>query len=517
MEKRVALISNVIFETYWNKCIGAAFASGSYDIQTVFVRYEEIKEFGIALGAVDVIAVCLNFEALYPDVYNDVLSGMVEYEDILHDCFNRCKELYAFVKSCGGVRLIWLGFEDCFCHNNIYQGMISVCNGLVDKVNFMLMDMLEDDTYIDLKSMIADVGIQNSYDNKSRYRWNSPYSVELINKITQELYKQYLIQNGITKKCIILDCDNVLWGGILSEDGIEGIQIGNSGWGRPYQDFQRFLIGMYYHGVILTVCSKNDKKDVLQVFGRHSGMLLKEEHISYFCCNWNNKPDNIREIADALNIGLDSMVFIDDSLFEVEAVKLMLPEVTAILYNKHNVYQNFECFNLRSDINVQTIKDRTETYKTNVRREKLKKETVSFEEYISALDMKIDIHRALGHEFARISELTQRTNKCTNGKRYTLEQIKEKLLINEYELYTVCLKDRFADFGIVGVIGISGDNMDLFSLSCRALGRKVEETMLEYAMKHGVSSVYFCSTSKNNHLPEFFRQYTLKVEEAQQS
>ena len=126
--------------------------------------------------------------------------------------------------------------------------------------------MLADDVYIDLKHLITKIGINSLYSSKGKYRWNAPYSKELMALMADEVNKQYLIHTGRTKKCIVLDCDNVLWRGVFSEDGIEGIHLGNSGLGREYQDFQRFLLSLYYYGVILTVCSKHDEADVLCVF-----------------------------------------------------------------------------------------------------------------------------------------------------------------------------------------------------------------------------------------------------------
>ena len=110
-----------------------------------------------------------------------------------------------------------------------------------------------------------------AYDTKGKYRWNAPYSSNLIARISQEIHKQYLVGNEITAKCIVLDCDNVLWGGILSEVGIENIVLGANGLGREYQDFQKFMLSLFYHGVILTVCSKNDRADVMKVFREHNG------------------------------------------------------------------------------------------------------------------------------------------------------------------------------------------------------------------------------------------------------
>ncbi len=149
-------------------------------------------------------------------------------------------------------------------------------------------------------------------------------------------------------------------------------------------------------------------------------MILKEEYISCFQCNWDNKPDNIQKIAYTLNIGIDSMIFVDDSKFEIEAVKSMLPNIEAFQYDCNTIYEQFSCFNLNSKNDLTNIKKRTETYRTNIQREKLKSDFISSDEYLMLLHTKIDIHKSLPIEMTRISELTQRTNKFTNGIRYTV-------------------------------------------------------------------------------------------------
>lgn len=189
-------------------------------------------------------------------------------------------------------------------------GSIALLQGLVDRVNTMVYSMIiESDVYIDLKRMIAKLGCDKVYENKGKYRWNVPYTKAMITCIAGEIYKQYMCQKGATKKCLVLDCDNVLWGGVLSEDGIEGIRLGSDS-GRSYRDFQIFVSSLYKCGVILTLCSKNDEKDVIRVFREHSGMVLREEQIACFKVNWRNKAENIIGISEELNIGLDSMVFV---------------------------------------------------------------------------------------------------------------------------------------------------------------------------------------------------------------
>lgn len=303
----------------------------------------------------------------------------------------------------------------------------------------------------------------------------------------------------MTKKCIVLDCDNVLWGGNLADDGIDKVILGGV-LGRAYQDFQRFLLYLYYHGVILTICSKNDEADVREMFCSHSGMLLKEEHIACFRVNWSDKASNIREIAQTLNIGMNSMVFIDDSEFEISAVRALLPEVTSIMFDIHGIYRDLSCFHLRNSPNAGEIKSRNDAYRMEDMRKKVRTKCSTIDEYMKELEMKLEIHKMLPSEVARVAELTQRTNKCTNGVRYHAEQMRQKMESSDYEVYSVSCSDKFSDLGVIGVIGLRQSELDLFALSCRALGRKIEDEMISFVKKRGISTYRFKSTFKNEAL-----------------
>lgn len=513
MPKAITVLSNLSFEAQWQLCIKERKSCAFSDTLYNYISYEEYYESAKNIRSAEVIAVCLNFEELYPDLSGNILSGKVTYEAVENDCIQRCKNLYLYVKNHSKAHVIWFGFEDYYSLHSKNYGSILPFDGLVDNINLRLYDMCKGDTFIDFKRLVANIGVKNAYDNKGKYRWNSPYSKDLINSMIDELEKQYLIITGDTKKCLILDCDNVLWGGILSEDGIEGIQIGNSGLGRQYKDFQRYLLDLYYHGIILAVCSKNDEADVSRVFNEHTGMLLKEEHIACFACNWNDKPGNIESISKMLNISLDSIVFVDDSIFEIESVKTILPDIKAVLYKRDSVYNELSCFNIRLDTDFQTVSDRIDTYKTNIKRAELLKSSSSYEDYISSLEMIVDIHKTTESELARVSELTQRTNKCTNGVRYTLEHLKVIMSFDDYQIFTVCLSDRFSSLGVVGVIGLKDNSIDLFSLSCRALGRDVENEMLKYAIKVGAKRARFFDSGKNELMKSLFNMYGLKLSE----
>ncbi len=492
----IAVVSNIIFEPYFEPMAKQRFGEKAVIFSIPDGEHTE-AEYQTQLASADLIVVWLNQEILFPKLFYS------EAEQDLVEAVALCKKLYADLTSISYAKTLWFLFEDYTMPLSTAVG--HVYHDFADKLNMILRDTLCDQvSFIDLKHLIADVGVFNAYDLKGKYRWNALYSKKLIETAIKELYKQYLIEKGITKKCLVLDCDNVLWGGILSEDGIENLKLSGSGSGRVYQDFQQFVLSLFYHGVILAVCSKNDLSDVLSMFREHSEMILKEEHIACFQVNWEDKPSNIKKIVEKLNIGLNSMVFVDDSPIEIEAVKAMLPEVTPILFKRDIEYEQFSCFNLKSNVSIADIEKRNETYRTNGFREELKAKYIDYIDYIKALNVKVDIHEAMPIEYSRISELTQRTNKCTNGKRYTVAEIKERVAYNGVKLYSVSVSDRFSDLGLVGAIEIERDAITLFSLSCRALGREIEKKMLDYIKeRHQINSIEYHFTSKNEAIKTF--------------
>ena len=494
--EKILFVSNIILEPY----VKNTFTS---DKIVKFIPYEEYlaKENVGYIKNFQHIIVIINFDLMFNNVINDLLEHTKSRIELKNEIVEKCQMIYDSIKSITDAHIMWFGFENYYCSLNKVLGNIPFLGSFVDEINHCFSrKVCESDVFIDMKHLIAEIGIQKSFDIKGKYRWNAPYSQLLVNEICGEIDKQIAIDKGITKKCIVLDCDNVLWGGILSEDGFEGVNIGNFGLGKQFYDLQIFLLHLYYRGVILAVCSKNDYEDVLKMFCEHSGMVLKKEHIACFCVNWNNKVDNIIEISKKLNIGLNSVVFIDDSYFETNLVKSQLPEVTTIQYDYKTIYEDLSCFNISSEFNLKETILRHNTYKTDEIRESLKLQYKSYDEYLKALDMKINIKIASFDEISRISELTKRTNKFTNGKRYTSEEIKRLMIKSDYKLYSVYLSDKFSDFGLVGVIGIENNILDLLSLSCRALGRSVEDEMFSLINLNNVVGFCFYPTGKNSDL-----------------
>lgn len=499
---KLAIISNISFEPFFHSSINKSFSQSSIYVEVLTLSYSEIITGNITeqISGCDIVVVIPNFEQLYQDALCNFNFKLDEITKIINIETHKMKQICSLISSMSTAPIIWFGYED-YCYSYLPIGHFPVLNMLVDKLNIQLyVEGCDNFTFVDLKKLVAKISIENAYDNKNKYRWNSPYSRITIEHICDEIYRQYLIVNGKTKKCIVLDCDNVLWGGIISEVGVENVILGNSGLGRIYKDFQRFLLFLYNHGVILTICSKNDYCDVLNLFHEHSEMTLKEKHIAVFQVNWNNKAENIQKIADMLNISLDSIVFVDDSDFEVQSVKALLPEVTTIKYVHNNIYEQLSCFCLKTNIEMEDIVKRNDTYKTNEQRCSLKQQSKNFEDYLNKLNTKITIQRATFFELNRIAELTQRTNKCTNGRRFTVEQLKKLFQNKEYSIYSVYVSDKFSDLGLVGTIGIEKETIDLFSLSCRALGRRVEDKMLKFMSSQNIKNIYFSETNKNQEI-----------------
>ncbi|MCD8002677.1 MAG: HAD-IIIC family phosphatase [Clostridia bacterium] len=501
---KITVISDISFESFFTHSIDKYFEQSNLSVELFFVGYNEYlvcKNRSDILNS-DIVVVFPSIQLSYYYL-NDTNSTSQKGRDILlnNEC-SRIKQIYSQICDDGCSLILWFEYEDYYIKEFNILGSIKHFDDLVDRLNNQLSASCgENAVIIDTKFLIASVGINDAFSYKNLYRWNQPYSQIMIDKISAQIYKQFLIENGISKKCIVVDCDGVLWGGILSEDGIENIKLSSNGLGRPYWDFQHFLLFMHDHGVILSVCSKNDESDVMCVFEEHDEMILRKEHIAYFSVNWNNKVDNIRNIANNLNISLDSIVLIDDSEFEIQFVKTFLPEVESIKFDRETVYNQLSCFNLREKFDVDEIKNRHATYKSNVQRKELMEQSASLDQFIESLDLHVYIHEAGSTEYSRISELTQRANKCTNGVRCTVGDIKRRECENDFQLYSVTVSDKFSDLGLVGTFAVEKDNLYIFCLSCRALNRGIENKMIDFIKERlKPISFTFLNTGKNDDL-----------------
>ena len=319
------------------------------------------------------------------------------------------------------------------------------------------------------------------------------------------------------KKCLVLDLDNTLWGGILGEDGAEGIKIGGDYPGNAFLCFQEALLELAKSGVILTVCSKNNEQDVLEVWEKHPHNILKKEHFSAYRIDWKDKATNIKELADELNLGLDSFVFVDDNPAERELVKQMLPEVAVPDFPSQPYELPLFVQSLAEDFfRVYAITDedlkKTEQYKANAARTESQKQFVDFEAFLKSLDIRLTIESANELNIQRIAQMTQKTNQFNlTTKRYIDADIKS-MLADRWKVYCVSVADRFGDSGITGCMMINGNEIDSFLMSCRVLGKGIEvafiKSVLQLLKVEGMETIKarFIPTDKNTQIKDFYER-----------
>jgi len=293
------------------------------------------------------------------------------------------------------------------------------------------------------------------------------------------------------KKAIIFDCDNTLWCGVLGEENVI-----------PYEIIQRDIVFLANHGVIIGLCSKNNEDDVLNAL---KSQTLTEEYISVKRINWKDKASNLKEIAQELNIGLDAIVFVDDSPFERDLIKDQLPEVM-VIEPEHLIATAAFNFNLSGDIT------KTRQYKENHQRAKHQEQFTDIGQYLDSLGMVLSIKFNDILHIPRIAELTQKTNQFN----LTTARYDEESLRYQDRVYSLSVRDKFGDSGITGVCIVNRWDvpqyaiLSVFLLSCRILGRTIEHAFIDYIMKDlqrcGFTQVYgeYIPSAKNQQVASFY-------------
>ena len=317
------------------------------------------------------------------------------------------------------------------------------------------------------------------------------------------------------KKCLVLDLDNTLWGGVLGEDGISGIKIGGDYPGKAFLFFQKALLKLSHSGVILTVCSKNNEADVLEAWEKNPFMVLKREHFSAMRINWNDKASNIKELAADLNIGLDSFVFLDDNPTERELVRQMLPMVSVPDFPeqpyalpdffKGLVQKYFKVYSI-----TEEDKKKTEQYKANAARAQAQVSFTDFNEFLKSLDIRIRIEAANEFNIPRIAQMTQKTNQFNlTTRRYTDSDLRS-FLEQGWQIWCISVADKFGDNGITGTIFVDGNRIDTLLLSCRILGKGIETAFVKKVLgilkESGIKEIVseYIPTAKNAQVSDFY-------------
>jgi len=374
---------------------------------------------------------------------------------------------------------------------------------------------------LDYEGLISRVGKERWHDERKWQFTRMPFAVQSLSAMADEWVRYLYAMIGKRAKVLVTDLDNTLWGGVVGEDGADGVKIGTDYPGTIYLAVQRVILDLSRRGVILAACSKNNPQDALQVLDSRPEMLLRSSHFSALRINWVDKATNIREIAEELNVGLDSIAFLDDSEIEREQVRSALPEVDVIDVPKDpagfpEALRNYLGFE-RLQISAEDTQ-RAQFYTEQRQRSELLNSVTSTTDFYRALQQEVEVVPITGGMIARVAQLTQKTNQFNlTTRRYTEQEIGALLARPDARVYSVRVKDRFGDNGITGVIILRFTDdvaeIDTFLLSCRIIGRTVETAVVAYLLKEcrhiGANRLegWFIPSKKNTPAEPFYESH----------
>jgi len=368
---------------------------------------------------------------------------------------------------------------------------------IIDQINSSLAESLHasGDVVLDIAGVAETVGLLNWH---SPAEWNMaklPFSQSFLPFYADYVCRTIAAMRGKSRRCLVLDLDNTLWGGVIGDDGLSGIRVAQGdAAGEAYLDLQRYALALRQSGVVLAVSSKNEDQTARLPFREHPEMLLREEHFAVFQANWNDKPTNIKAIADELSLGLESFVFVDDNPFERELVRKTLPQVAvpempsdpALYVRTLSAAGYFEAVAFSSEDS-----SRASFYEGNAKRASLQKQVSDLESYLASLEMEIWFRPFDATGRARITQLINKSNQFNlTTRRYTEAEVAHMEASPEFFTLQVRLKDIFGDNGMISVIICRAAaspqewDIDTWLMSCRVLGRRVEEMALREVLAH---------------------------------
>ncbi len=390
--------------------------------------------------------------------------------------------------------------------------------------NYLTVSIPSNVRLVEMEKILFKIGRGKCYDLRYYYTSKALYTIDFYKTYCGFIKPYIMAANGKAKKALIFDCDNTLWKGILGEDGFNNIEMSQrSKDGSIFAEIQSLAKSLSNQGVIIGICSKNNQNDVEEVLSNHPDMQLKSEFITINKSNWSDKASNLREIALELNIGLDSLVFVDDSKFEINLIREQIPQVTTIqvpekLYEYPDLLRNnIDLFyNLSS-----TLEDRNklEMYKQQIVRDNNLKEFTNLDDYLISLQLQMNIYLNDPSLIPRLSQMSQKTNQFNlTTKRYTEGDIRNFIENGNSYVLTFSVADKFGDYGLTGLCICtkrSSDEdyeIDTFLMSCRIVGRNIEYAFIDYLIyflsSRKIKKVYakYIKTLKNGQVKDFYNK-----------
>jgi FkbH-like protein len=365
-------------------------------------------------------------------------------------------------------------------------------NNFILRVNLALGERAPKYVHInDVEALSSQYGVRQWFDARYWYHAKQPVSFTCLLPYVRNAARIIASLFGGTAKCLVLDLDNTLWGGVIGDDGPEGIRIGaGEPIGEAHYAFQEYILRLKQRGVILAVCSKNDDAQARRGFTERSGMVLRLEDFAAFRANWEPKPDNIVAIAKELNLGLSALVFVDDNPAEREHVRQLLPEVRVIeLTDDPADYAQLLDDAAPFEITALSAEDRerTQQYRANAERARVLESAGDYNAYLSTLEQRAIIRPFDTEHLDRITQLINKTNQFNlTTERLSRSQV-ESLMHGDALTVYVRLADRFGDNGLISVLSAHRDQtdywIDLWLMSCRVLKRGVEQLLCNHVVE----------------------------------
>lgn len=367
--------------------------------------------------------------------------------------------------------------------------------GAVQRINAKLSERAQQATFVDAAQAASHSGLRNWDSPRHWHTSRLPYALDALPELAMLIAGTLAADCGLTRRCVVVDLDNTLWGGVLGEEGPQGVTLGEGARGEAFVQFQHYLLGLRDRGITLAVASKNDLTLVQEMFRTNSAMILQESHFACIIADWRPKSEQIADIAKTLRLGYSSIIFVDDNLAEIEQVRSTLPDIDAIaLPDQPSSYVQKLAASPGLFINnvMGSDKSRAASYEGLRRAEEFAKDTHSLDEFLTKLNM-VGTLQSFEKMLSRTAQLVAKTNQFNlTGVRRTETELKKLLEDNDsYHGVTLRLRDQFADHGVVGfVLAQQRGNdayIDTLLLSCRVIGRTAEHMLVEAAAKWAIN------------------------------
>jgi FkbH-like protein len=380
---------------------------------------------------------------------------------------------------------------------------------------------------VDTEDVVRAVGRDAAFDPRFYFRSKAPYAGAFLDELARRITAAARGFGAHFHKVLALDCDNTLWGGVVGEDSVAGIRLGpHDHPGNVYWRVQHEIAALRRQGVLLCLCTKNNPDDVAEVLRQHPGMVLREEDFVAMKVNWEDKPSNLRALAAELGVGLDSMVFLDDSPFECEAVRQQLPMVTTVqvpatLSDYPRVIGQVAELFLAGGVTADS-RDKTEQYRQRARAQELQARSVDHEAYLASLQLTVQVRRDVHADAARVSELSQKSNQFNlTTRRYGVADVERFVDSPGHTVYSLVVGDTFGSAGLTGAAVLRFDgavaHVESFFLSCRVIGRGVETAIWPQIMDdvaaRGCTELRaeFLPSPKNAQVADFYDRLGLRL------